>query len=93
MLTESLGLDISRKIARIYPKTEDHASSRSTLHDHLRLIGIRKKAEFNAQNAVIIDDVTTRGTQFNAMAHILRRAAFSGNLYALTLGKTREQYY
>lgn len=47
----------------------------------------------NMKSVVIFDDVMTSGAQISAIGRILRSYGFNGNIYAVTLGRTVNEFF
>ena len=80
-----------RVLSRVFPKQEAHILGARSGHGHYRTIGLRNNELASYDSAVLFDDVFTSGTQISGLAKILRYFDFSGDFYAVTLGKTRAE--
>ncbi|MCX6709075.1 MAG: hypothetical protein NTW67_05525 [Candidatus Woesearchaeota archaeon] len=78
-----------RIIHREYPKQESHQGSRD-IELHYATMSI-ENATIDT-DITIFDDITTSGTQIEAIARLLRWKGHKGKVYALTIGKTRDAF-
>jgi len=76
-----------RIIHRVHPKTPAHAGNRG-IQEHFRTIGVKDFA-INTPRVVIFDDISTSGSQIEAIARILRWQGYEGEIYSVTLAQTR----
>ncbi|MFC1774976.1 hypothetical protein ACFLZN_01525 [Nanoarchaeota archaeon] len=77
-----------RIVRRIIPKSESHSGgSRSHAGHILTMRSFSKRVEIE-NDVIIIDDITTSGTQINSIAHVLRQRGFTGRIYGFVMGKT-----
>jgi phosphoglycolate phosphatase-like HAD superfamily hydrolase len=79
--------DTGRFIKRIFPKIKHQRGAEI----HIKTMGIKRGEKLPLlDNIIIFDDIYTTGSQTKSIAYLLRKKArFQGNLYCLTLGKTR----
>jgi len=80
-----------RFIYRVFPKTQAHLGGERRLDDHYQTIGVIKDHNFihRFKTVIIFDDITTTGSQIQAIANYTRVACgFRGDILGLTLGKT-----
>ena len=76
-----------RILHRVFPKKAAHDGGRREREVHLETIGIKRNHEY-PHNIIVLDDITTTGSQLRTLGEILRVDGFNGNLYGLALGKT-----
>ncbi len=79
----------TRTVHRIYPKPESHQGHREK-QLHYTTMGIENATVDT--DITIFDDITTSGTQIEAIARLFRWKGHRGRVYALTLGKTRDAF-
>ncbi|MFC1741137.1 HAD family hydrolase [Nanoarchaeota archaeon] len=78
-----------RKMFRVYPKAEAHNNGSRDLPTHYRTMGmLAKRSVPKPDNAILLDDVTSSGSQIKAMAKMMRGfLRYEGNIYGLVVGK------
>jgi len=77
-----------RVISRVHPKEAAHSGGSRFGDEQYTTLGFKEIELPKYDNVVILDDITTSGSQGNAIAKLVRHGGMQGKLYLAVLGKT-----